>query len=471
MNVTVLLSLEGADPEISRCVNVDSAMHLGHLSAVIDAAFGFSGDAMHFFTQGEGAFRKVYTASPGLDELDEADVTVGDITTMTYIYDPTANWNIAVEVLGQTQLDAPSPTLVDAAGPDIVEAANGPEMMTKFRIEARRIAAGLAPNMEVTPLLLSFLPVMSPDRILQRLTVVDPVTVATRVSLITEDLFYTDEFSNPPFNADELAHDFDEFMNSRPDLQNIIQNDPEADRNPILLSAIAEFFDSHLGEPDDNFEDFFQSPQEWARKGPDNVAPLPSLPPELMSVFEEVTMDDVISNLMEIFLDPIKLTAKKGQLPSAVVLQISDVLNIATFYSRPTETSIPEVHRARKLLEGAGFIHVTSRNTLEVTDLGLDLLNSIDMTGVFIPEWARGFENAFGETLWRESLTTLGNMFNLGTEYGIENKLGRMPENFSDVVTLLLGLLALDNNAKHMAITPEARRMFGRMLSFYEHGI
>ena len=122
-------------------------------------------------------------------------------------------------------------------------------------------------------------------------------------------------------------------------------------------------------------------------------------------------------------------------------------------------------------MEGAGFIAVTSKNTLEVSDLGFDLLNAIDMTGVFIPEWARGFENAFGETLWRESLTTLGNMFNLGTEYGIENKLGRMPENFSDVVTLLLGLLALDNSAKHMEITAEARRMFGRMLSFYEHGI
>ena len=62
-------------------------------------------------------------------------------------------------------------------------------------------------------------------------------------------------------------------------------------------------------------------------------------------------------------------------------------------------------------------------------------------------------------------------MFNLGTEYGIENKLGRMPENFSDVVSLLISFAALDDSSKHMAITPEARRMFGRMLSWYEHGI
>ena len=456
MNVTVLLSLEGADPEISRCVNVDSAMHLGHLSAVIDAAFGFSGAATHLYTQGEGGFRKLYTAHPGPGELSETAITVGDITPMTYIYDPTANWNIAVELLGPTQLDAPTPALVDAAGPDIVEATHGPAMMTKFRIEARRIAAGLAPNMEITPLLLSYLPVMSPERILQRLTVADPVAVATRISLAAEELFYGEEFAKAPFNQADLAEEFEEFLNSRPDLREIIQTDPEADRNPTLLTAVADFFDSRLGE----FEDLANFPQTP-----------PHLMPDFPGAFEEPTMEDVVRDLMEIFLEPVKLTAKKGQFPSAVVQEISDVLNITSWYSRPTETSIPAVHQVRKLLEGAGFIAVTSKNTLEVSDLGFDLLNAIDMTGVFIPEWARGFENAFGETLWRESLTTLGNMFNLGTEYGIENKLGRMPENFSDVVTLLLGLLALDNSAKHMEITAEARRMFGRMLSFYEHGI
>lgn len=455
MNVTVLLSLEGADPEISRCVNVDSAMHLGHLSAVIDAAFGFSGAATHLYTQGEGGFRKLYTAHPGPGELSETSLTVGDITPMTYIYDPAANWNIAVELLGPTQLDSPTPALVDAAGPDIVEAAHGPAMMTKFRIEARRIAAGLAPNMEITPLLLSYLPVMSPERILQRLTVADQVAVATRISLAAEELFYGEEFAKAPFHQADLAEEFENFLDSRPDLREIIQTDPEADRNPTLLAAVADFFDSHLGEPE--------------------VDLLDEMPPDLMAAFpgafEEATMDDVVRDLMEIFLDPIKLTAKKGQLPSAMVREICDALGIASFYSQPTETTIPAVHQVRKLLEGAGFIGVTSKKTLEVTDLGFDLLNSIDMTGVFIPEWARGFEHAFGETLWRESLTTLGNMFNLGTEYGIENKLGRMPENFSDVVSLLISFAALDDSSKHMAITPEARRMFGRMLDYYKHGI
>ena len=455
MNVTVLLSLEGADPEISRCVNVDSAMHLGHLSAVIDAAFGFSGAATHLYTQGEGGFRKLYTAHPGPGELSETSLSVGEITPMTYIYDPAANWNIAVELLGPTQLDSPTPALVDAAGPDIVEAAHGPAMMTKFRIEARRIAAGLAPNMEITPLLLSYLPVMSPERILQRLTVADQVAVATRISLAAEELFYGEEFAKAPFHQADLAEEFENFLDSRPDLREIIQTDPEADRNPTLLAAVADFFDSHLGEPEVDFLD---------EMSPDLMADFPG-------AFEEATMDDVVRDLMEIFLDPVKLTAKKGQLPTAVVQEISDVLNITSWYSRPTETSIPGVHEVRKLLEGAGFIGVTSKKTLEVTDLGFDLLNSIDMTGVFIPEWARGFEHAFGETLWRESLTTLGNMFNLGTEYGIENKLGRMPENFSDVVSLLISFAALDDSSKHMAITPEARRMFGRMLSWYEHGI
>ena len=160
MIVTLLMTLEGSLPEISRCVNVDDSMDLGELSQVIDAAFGFSGAATHLYATGSGEFRHIFAEIPSAGESDETELTVARISEITYISDPTANWTVQVAVLGESQLDGPTPLLVDACRPDIVESANGPELMTKFRKEARRIAAGLPPDMEVTPLLLSFLPVM-----------------------------------------------------------------------------------------------------------------------------------------------------------------------------------------------------------------------------------------------------------------------------------------------------------------------
>lgn len=247
MILSLLMTLEGSDPEVSRLVNVEAGMHLGQLSQVIDAAFGFSGAAIHFYASGSDDLRKVYAETPSGEEEDETALTVGELGDITYIYDPSANWTIHVEVIGETQLDGPTPLLVDAAGPDIVEAANGPEMMTQFRAEARRLAAGLEPNMEVTPLLLSFMPVMSPERILQRLTVSDPVTVATRISFVAEDIYFdqAQEQSEHP-ETFTLVNEFDDFINSRPDLQAILQDDPTPDRNPTLLAAVAEFFEERM---------------------------------------------------------------------------------------------------------------------------------------------------------------------------------------------------------------------------------
>ena len=43
MIVSLLMTIEGSQPKVSRLVNVENSMHLGALSHVIDAAFGFSG--------------------------------------------------------------------------------------------------------------------------------------------------------------------------------------------------------------------------------------------------------------------------------------------------------------------------------------------------------------------------------------------------------------------------------------------
>ncbi|QYH19046.1 hypothetical protein JKI95_07060 [Corynebacterium aquatimens] len=249
MIVTLLMSLEDANPEITRCVNVEDSMDLGQLSEVINAAFGFSGAATHLYVTKSGKTRQVYAEVPSAGEGDEVDMTVAKLREITYIYDPTANWNVHVEVLGYSQLDGPTPLLIDASGPDIVEATNGPAMMTRFRAEARRIAAGLEPDMEVTPLLLSFLPVMSPERMLQRLTVTDPVAVATRIGFVAEELFFgaaQDAATDP--RALDLANQFEDFLDSRPELRDILENDPMPDRNPTLIAAVAEFFEQHAGE-------------------------------------------------------------------------------------------------------------------------------------------------------------------------------------------------------------------------------
>lgn len=248
MNLTLLMTLEDAVPEVSRCINVDDGLDLGQLSAVIDAAFGFSGAATHLFVSGRGEFRQVYAEIPADGELDETDLTVAAIGEMTYIYDPAANWNIHIEVIGASQLDGPTPLLIDATGPDVVEATNGPAMMTKFRNEARRIAAGLDPDMEVTPLLLSFLPVMSPERMLQRLSVADPVSVATRIGFIAEELFLDHHDAVGEAQAQDLANRFEDFLDSRPELRQILEEDPQPDRNPTLIAAVAEFFEEQVSE-------------------------------------------------------------------------------------------------------------------------------------------------------------------------------------------------------------------------------
>ena len=457
MILTVLMSLEGANPEISRCVNVDAAMHLGQLSAVIDAAFGFSGAATHLYTTtGEGGQRTLYTEMPGPGELDESGVTVGDITTMTYIYDPAANWNIAIEVLGQTQLDGPTPLIVDAAGPDIVEATNGPEMMTRFREEARRIAAGLPPNMEITPLLLSFLPVMSPERILERLTVADPVSVASRVSFIAEELFFDADFTKAHhFTQNDLANQFEEFLNSRPDLRDIIETDPQADRNPTLLSAVADFFEDKMAEADS----LIPPPDSIDRFGP------------TLDVFSgRATMDDILRDLIDRFTTPVKLTAKNKQLPAAAVSDICAILNTPVVSARPTEKIHPVARQVRDLLEGAGFISLDG-DTLHTTDAGLDALEAPNVTGLFIEEWARGFERVFGTKVWRDNLDALASVYRLGTEYGITTKrVGTLPESYSDVAEFLLRLRAAEEDGQSLELTFDGRRMFGRMLSYYEFG-
>ena len=211
MTVSVLMIVEGTSPEISRCVNVEETMTLGELSQIIDASLGFTGAATHLYVSQEGAQRSVFTAAPGPGEHQENELTVAEMRPMTYVYDPAANWNIHVEVLGPSNIEGPTPMLIDAAGPDVVEACSGPELMTTFRNQARLLAAGIEPDLETITLMFSYLPVMPPERMLDRMTQADPVSVATRIGNVAEEMFFdevaaADEGTEGPGLALSLIH-------------------------------------------------------------------------------------------------------------------------------------------------------------------------------------------------------------------------------------------------------------------------
>lgn len=249
MIVSLLITVEGSRPEMSRLINVEDSTDLGELSNVIEAAFGFSGMAPHMYMDSTGPTRNVYAPQPSAGEIGERTVTVADIGPTTYVYDTAANWNLAIEPLGQSEIDGPTPLLVDTQGPDVVEACGGPAMMTRFHREARRLSAGLVPDMEIAPLLLSFLPVMSPERILQRLTHSDHVTVSERISYVAEEIHINAvaRAAQDP-RAPMLAEDFEKFLDERPELRNIMALDPQPEHNPALVQAIAEFFTENVIE-------------------------------------------------------------------------------------------------------------------------------------------------------------------------------------------------------------------------------
>lgn len=326
MILTLLMSLEGSRPEISRLVNVEDDVHLDEFAPVIDAAFGFSGAAGHLYMGSADGEPILFSASPSGGERDESAVTLGDIDAMTYVYDPSANWNIKLEILGVTDIDTPSPMLIDAQGPDVIEPCGGPDLMTAFHSEARRLAAGLSPDMKVSPLLLSFLPVMSPERLIQRLSQADHTTVAERIAFTAENLFLdaAEDFSDDP-RAPELTGEFDSFMETRPDLQQILSLDPNPERNPTLIAAISEFFTDRAPEVmEDNFYPFTR----------------------------------VVANIRAFIFhcaEPIRLTSD-GTLRSPDVRALADALGLNIAPGNHREEAVPALTALRTFLQFAGLL-------------------------------------------------------------------------------------------------------------------
>ena len=371
MTVSVLMIVEGTSPEISRCVNVEETMTLGELSQIIDASLGFTGAATHLYVSQEGTQRSVFTAVPGPGEHQENELTVAEMRPMTYVYDPAANWNIHVEVLGPSNIEGPTPMLIDAAGPDVVEACSGPELMTTFRNQARLLAAGIEPDLETITLMFSYLPVMPPERMLDRMTQADPVSVATRIGNVAEEMFFdevaaADEGTEGP----GLAQHFDDFLQSRPDLLQIIDMDPHPERNPTMINAVTEFFGDMLGGPDGvevpgvpGFPGF----------GPDSFGDLPDL-------------TDVFAELMRIFSPGVPY--EHGEMPAAFAEEVRDLTEL------PFPNTVADLLLDARLLKKRG-------GKLTPTKAGLAFLNHDNPIPKAADNIRLGFERLMGEEKWR----------------------------------------------------------------------
>ena len=366
MTVSVLMIVEGTSPEISRCVNVEEAMTLGELSQIIDASLGFTGAATHLYVSQEGAQRSVYTAAPGPGEHQENELTVAEMRPMTYVYDPAANWNIHVEVLGPSNIEGPTPMLIDAAGPDVVEACSGPELMTTFRHQARLLAAGIEPDLETITLMFSYLPVMPPERMLDRMTQADPVSVATRIGNVAEEMFF-DEVAAADEGADGpgLAQHFDDFLQSRPDLLQIIDMDPHPERNPTMINAVTEFFGEMLGGPD-------------GVEVPDSFDDLP-----------QVTLTGVVAQLVELFADGV--TLKRGLLP----LETARGIVAITELRDPDEVS--------DVLVESGLLK-KRKGVITLTKAGEQFLADDSTHRFYVEHSLRLFEALVGWELWEATI-------------------------------------------------------------------
>ena len=365
MTVSVLMIVEGTLPEISRCVNVEETMTLGELAQIIDASLGFTGAATHLYVGQEGTQRSVYAEVPGPGEHHEDELTVAEMRPMTYVYDPAANWNIHVEVLGPSNIEGPTPMLIDAAGPDVVEACSGPELMSTFRDQARLLAAGIEPDVETITLMFSYLPVMPPERMLDRMTQADPVSVATRIGNVAEEMFF-DEVAAADEEGDGpgLAQHFDDFLQSRPDLLQIIDMDPHPERNPAMINAVTEFFgevlgDGVLGDPGALMPDSFDDT------------------PDLVEIFAE---------LMRIFSPGVPY--EHGEMPAHIALQVRNLTEL------PFPNTVADLLLDARLLKKRGGV-------LTPTKAGLTFLNHPDPLPRTADNIRRGFEGLMGEDVWR----------------------------------------------------------------------
>ena len=417
-------------------------MHLGELSQVIDAAFGFSGAESHLYMGPgtRGSQREVYTALPGPGERPEGGITVAQVRELTYVYDPNADWNIHLEVLGSSRLDGPTPLLIDALGPDVVEACNGPAMMSRFHAEARRITAGLDPDMDVAPLLLSFLPVMSPERLLQRLSQADQVTVSERISFVAEDLFLdsADSMAEDP-RGPRFAAEFEDFLDARPDLRDVLSLDPNPERNPTLIAAMAEFFEGALGD----------APVDAAGES-DSIG------------------DALAAVIHKVITQPgghVRLTPS-GALPSRVVASLAAELGLGSVLPRQREGTVPGLTTIRRVLTAAGLLEEVD-GWLEVTDSGFALAGGSRGVAGLDEALRTGFEKVLGKGRWGAVVKWVAaghGLISVGPQ--------AVPRDMDSVCTLLRATGIVEEvPGEGLRLTPGGERFIRRALLAHENEV
>ena len=414
MTVSVLITVEGTSPEISRCINVEEHMTLGDLAQVIDASLGFSGASSHLFVGKHGTRRQVYAETPGAGEDHEDTITVGEMEPMTYIYDAAADWSIHVEVLGPSHIEGPTPMLVDVAGPDVIEACNGPTLMTEFRNQARLLAAGIEPNLETVTLMFSFLPVMPPERMLDRLTIADPVTVASRIANVAEEQFF-DEVAGVESDGMGLADHFDDFINSRPELREIIDLDPHPERNPNMISAVTDFFNDMLGDDVENAPGFA----------------------------DELTLTELVTRLVSLFADGVTLEGGVV-LPEELDAQIQAL------------TQMQHAWIIADLIVDSGL--TKKRNgTITLTKAGEKFLASENPLREFDTNFRRMFEALIGRDEWHTTV-----------RWFIGDPPSAPHPNMDEFIPWLYTFRVVEEfEPGHSRLSDEGRQMMHQHLAFY----
>lgn len=178
---TLEMTIEDSAPAITRTVLVHAEITLFELHEVICAAFGFSGVQKHRFESDHPGGRDHWTveqefttALPGL--------LVEPLGAALYHYGDNDEWTLTIQNLGFPHDRMLVPKLVAATGPDVVEGCDGPWEMTAMRDCAVRAVAEIDLDLNVADLINAFLPGLSPELVVQRLTHADPAGLAARIS-------------------------------------------------------------------------------------------------------------------------------------------------------------------------------------------------------------------------------------------------------------------------------------------------
>ncbi|MGP6174164.1 IS1096 element passenger TnpR family protein [Corynebacterium sp. A21] len=385
-SVTLHFAIEGSEPKITRTVVLSSRITLADLHEVICNAFEFTGHQEHHFRATHPSSRTGWsTAEEPTTVLP--NLLVDPYGSALYHYGTEESWVVHIKSLGFPTERMLVPKLIDATGPDIIEGCGGPQSMTQMRDAAVHAIAALDLDLEAADHIADHLPGLHPHQVLQRLTYIDPATIASRVCFAIlpgyvdglgpvgashGDGTATDALANPedwpnafaPETTEPTGASISEPDRKPADPHQVREQLPDGGGDTHLLGAetIREIRDALKDFPNITF-----APEILLPEAPENADPT------------ELTEDTAATVTASIrwflrHVEPGLQLTQAGYLKPADVVAIAAQLEVAKYYlgklNREIET--PPVLIMRQTLEHLGLIKVRSR-TLTLTQKGREL--------------------------------------------------------------------------------------------------